>query len=587
MNEHSFACQVLRENGFKIFAGGKEILSQEYTKTHAKLITKIEKNSDFKKQFVNAEITEIRDTNELKNLGFKIMKYSALSYAFSFKNQKVVYKLVRLFHPTKDVCINMPTDHYAEYDKLNQAIRLKGKNVDSPFGNGIGEWISIKEKREAPDVDRRGNPLNIVYIHERGIQALRDKIPFGKKKEYINIPEGVIGVADDGRLVCIEKPRHTDMPFIIIYGSRRNGKSLLESVLECIFYHKFLILCCNVNDIKPETHTRCMEWEEEEFITHLKMFGEPTVPEPGIYLNPTTKNNYEKIYDGEVGFSISLPLKQLLKDENIITYNPAWKLKVETILPAWVSLIYKQGELRKDGLINARTSEEAVYFIDTEIKDKGMKDKIMRIITDIFNSKIIDRSSGISSKWILDTGEKQIPESAWNVCMLAKLFPFINTSGIRDEIWFPLWLRYVIQDILDFAKQNHLPVMIFMDEIAPILKEKSTREIVEQAVRECGSAGVGVCMVSHYGGDVSDAIQLQAGYEFVFRTSDQELISRLKKQKGLSKDGVEAIPNLKQFECYAFGDFILYDTDGTRETNNGKPIKMKIKYPNCRHYGGG
>jgi hypothetical protein len=427
------------------------------------------------------------------------------------------------------------------------------------------------------------------------------KMPFGQVEQYFNIEEGVIGITEEGFIACIEKPSHTDMYFIIIYGSRRQGKSILEDNLECIFFLQFgmgnpankenmkSIRCININDLKPETHTRCMELEEGEFLDTLKMFGQDTTPQPAIYLNPTTKNEYTKVYDGEVGFSVSLPLRQLLKDENIITYNPSWKMKVDASLQAWTNLLYKNGEIRRDVncLLNARTLEEAHLVVDREVHEKGMKGKIKRILTDIFNTRMIDRSSGVSSRWILDTGNMQIPESAWNVAMLAGLFPYLNTSGIRDELWFALWLRFIIQDIMSFAKTNSIPIMIFMDEIAPILKEKATREIVEQAIRECGSAGVGVVMVSHFGEDVPESIQLHAGYEFVFRTSDEKLISRLRKQKGLSKRQAVEIPNLDQFWCYAFGDFVLYDTDGSKTTNNGKPIKIRIKPPNCGHYAGG
>ena len=74
-------------------------------------------------------------------------------------------------------------------------------------------------------------------------------------------------------------------------------------------------------------------------------------------------------------------------------------------------------------------------------------------------------------------------------------------------------------------------------------------------------------------------------YQFIFKSDDTSLINSLKRDLG--KLRAEQVSKLKQFQCYAIGDFILYDSDGNKLSNKGEPLKIiRIKPPNCMHYGG-
>jgi hypothetical protein len=114
------------------------------------------------------------------------------------------------------------------------------------------------------------------------------------------------------------------------------------------------------------------------------------------------------------------------------------------------------------------------------------------------------------------------------------------------------------------------------------LKNDVTRDIIEKTIRQCRSSGVGLCQVAHYFGDVPEAISMHTDYDFIFNTKDTGLINHFRRLKGLTLDQAKEIPNLNKFECYAFGDFKLYDTDGQEVPYNGKPVKItKVKPPNC------
>ena len=135
-----------------------------------------------------------------------------------------------------------------------------------------------------------------------------------------------------------------------------------------------------------------------------------------------------------------------------------------------------------------------------------------------------------------------------------------------------------------FAIETGYSIQIFADEVAYLLKDSVTKEIIETLVRECRKAGIGICLVSHFSGDVPDSISMHLDYEFIFRTVDKSLFHRLEKNYQFSKEQIEDIPKLKKFQCYAVGDFILYDSAGNKLSNDSKPVKiLRIKPPNCKN----
>jgi hypothetical protein len=580
--KHSYACRILRERGYKVYTAGEEILSQSYDKEHQKLITKI--NRDFDLNFGdNQDVERINEASEVLNrLNLKILKYKSNS---SFAGQKIAYKLVKKNYPSNNIIDKMPNSHYVLYYPKAQKACMVGKNTTI---QGMTEPISTIDTRESiapvnmPTILNKESYLN--FYENRIIKSL-NKI---STKNSFFIKEHVIGISDDNKIVCIEQPAKTDMPTIGIYGGKGQGKTILLNGLEDAFFSKWTIPCININDINPESQTRCLEWDSGFFRSELERFGEPSVPKPCIYLHPTTKSNYDKVHYGEVGFDVSISFKDIVTDENIINYNPGWKMNETGAGLVWKQLVYREGKLRIDGLAHLREHEEIESFIDREVKEKGMNRKIKTIINDIWNSRISDVSSGINSKWILKKKDLEYANTPWNIGIASGLFPYIITKGIRDEIWYPLWLRYILDDLIKFSKGTGFSLMVFSDEIAELLKNKVTEAIIEKLIRECRKAGMGFCMVAHSFDEVPEEISLHTNYHFVFNTNEDSVIQKMKRDYKLSNRQAQEIPNLEKFQCYAFGKFILYDTDGNCESNARKPVKIiRLKPSNCQNFGGG
>lgn len=582
---YNYACQKLRNQDMEIYLDNHtQILDGQYSLVWPKPRTILNKSFEGLEDMIPEEeyLEKIQDYGQfVGRFNHKIIKYRVTGAKYS--GQRIMYKIVRedVFAGTE--ITKLRDGHYVVIDWKNRRLRGVGKRFYSSTNTRLGDWVAI-DKESNTGYKPKEFSLNVNYIMDRSSKKIRNMIPtYGNEKKFI-IPEIVIGVSEQGYIVTMPQPKKDNLPIIIINGKRGTGKSLLEHVLEDGVYEKWPVRCCNANDIKSECHTRCKPWREgHQFFEELKHFGEKTKPLPSIYIYPTTKKQYRKHYMEDIGFEVSLPFSRLLMDEDMLQANDAWKMNHAGAELAWKNLVRKDGKPRRDGLLFKRNRKEVMQYIKNKVSNASTRGKIMRVIDDVFNSNMVDISSNTSSKWILKKGDEQIADTPWNTAIRADLFPYLNTKAIRDEIWYPVWLRFVIRTITELAENEKIAVMIFLDEVAPIMKARATQQIVERAIRESRSSGIAYTIVSQYNKDVPESIQTHKDYRFVFSTNETDLIKSLK----LPKNKKNEIPRLKQFQCYAFGKFKLYDSDGSSKIVENKPIKIvKVKPPNSRHSGG-
>lgn len=580
--KHSYAAKIIRQKGFQILSKGKKILTQPYNMHHDALITIIPKNTDFIKGFTGAlpleKITEIAELES--RFKFRVLRYKG-SDAFSY--QKYGYKLVRHTHPGTNIMSRMPQGHCVMFDPINRAIALFGKNTTI---TGQTAWINIDERPETMLKPPEANPRNFKSYLNSASKKLAKMVSFESKINVFTIPESLLGVVSEGLMICMPEPETKNMPFILVLGSKGTGKSMGMSSLTCGYYHKGDAMVININDINGETHTRCMEWDDNMFRKDLYRFGEPSVPMPAVYFYPSTKEKYEKVYSDEVSFDISLPYRNVLADQNLFKYNKEWQMAEGKSGAKWKELIWKDGKVRQDGLLSVKNMEDAERVLD-KVTDGNMRRKMSTVLNSIWNSQILDVTTGKPSHWIAKAGAREFPEFPPNIAMMAGATPYIITEAIRDEPWYPMWLRFMIRNILKFARKVKKPIFIESDEVAEIMKEPATRHIIEQGIRECRKAGVGFGIVSHSLLDVPDQIITHADYVLVYRTTEIDSdLTKLLKKLGMTQRQINELPQLEQFQCYACGSFVFYDNNGRRTEKRGAFKIVKMKPPNCRHYGG-
>ena len=318
----SYAARILSKQGLQLYAGGRRILHNPYTQDYPPLRTLIEKGTQYLSEIVDENSIEvIKDLKEIEDrFAFKVLKDSSRKDFYS--RQQFTYLIVKSNHPSPGVRL-FTKDHYIEYHISKKMLRGVGRN----FGLlGYSDWIPLEKPKI--DTNKEVNILDLSAMQSMASKNMELMFTYSKKREFFDIPETVIGISNDGYIVTLPTPKVRNLPFICIYGSKGQGKTMLENSIEDGFFHKGKIKICNVNDLAPESHTRCLPWGSTDnyFVTELNRFGEKSIPKPCIYLHPTTKTAYKKIHYMESGFDISIPLKQVLMDENLLYFNPAWKM---------------------------------------------------------------------------------------------------------------------------------------------------------------------------------------------------------------------------------------------------------------------
>ena len=145
---HSFAKQVLYEQGISVYVGHKQIL--KYTGrpqySTSPLDTKLLLGE---RLTISDEIQIIKDYRHLKEkLGLVIRSRKLTPRERVYAHQRVLYYLDKV-SDSKDVG-EIPDryyEHYVEYDVQNQAVRLRGKNAGLGGLGDRGHWINLKRKK--------------------------------------------------------------------------------------------------------------------------------------------------------------------------------------------------------------------------------------------------------------------------------------------------------------------------------------------------------------------------------------------------------------------------------------------------------
>jgi hypothetical protein len=593
--EHSYACSILKQRGITIFRNGERILDQRYPFRFPKLDTYLKVGDNFLADN-EQELKKIdKDYDELKKLGWKISSREATGAFFDY--QRLQYFLCPGDSPYHDYG-SIPKDHYVVIDFNNQAIKFYGKNVAVQGASG---WMYLRPYAKVRRNESAPNPFQTTKLIAHGHTYLENIMPEyarTQKENWIKIPEAVMGISEHGEIVCLEKTK--DAPVVAIAGQRGTGKSMLENGIEGELYHKLDYNLFNVNDVKYDTQTRCMPWnrhKDTKFIKDLMRYNEPSIPLPYIYLHPTFKGIKENdiLYKDEVGFEVSFPFKDFLLDTNLMKYNKQWKTSDASRKYIRDLIEDNKGNERVDGLLYLNDLDDIKSLVDNTIPQEiaGTRASIFSLVKDVFSRNILDRTSKINSKWIAKIGDEQYAYTPWNICLACGLVPSFITAQARKYDWFSMYMKFVLEDTFKFKKSKiyqklqgkHL--MLCGDEFVSMLRDKDTRAIIDEVIREGRTDDIGFNLVVQHYQDIPNAIITNITHHFVFNTKAPDDLNYLKKEHNLTKTRQNEIGRLKKFQCMAFGEFILYDTNGQRYSNQGEPVKIiKIKFPNAQHYGG-
>lgn len=594
--EHSYACKIFRQNKIRIFRDGKEILDQLYPLEYKPLKTYMTMGYNYSKEFLGKEgIKKSTDYCYLNSLGWKIISRYASSEFMDY--QRVAYCLVQIDSIKEDYG-RMPKDHNFEVDFINHLIRFNGANVSH---SGTTGWMPLNPRKDRLEKETI-NPFQIDKIHSLAENNFEDNLPEDlrtqEEDELKPISDAVVGITENGEFCCMEKT--DESPRISISGEAGMGKTMLMNNLEGQFHYKFGWIIMNINDVKGDTQTRCLPWDKNKdktFLRELARFKEPTIPMPYIYLHPTIKGikDEDVFYKDEVGFEISFPLKKFLFDQNLMAYNTNWEINQKAKKFVRRLIEDENGNERTDGLLHKKTTAEIRKLIDDTFPKKmeSMNDSVYHLIMDIWNRGILDITTGINSKWIALINGVKYEYPPWDICLLCGISPSIITEHIRTQDWFAMWLKYILEDVFWFSSTKVYMtiqgknIMLSGDEMADILRTDATKLVIDKTIREGRTKYVGFMQSTQHFKDIPDSIITNLTHYFVFNTQSPTDFKIIKSKFDLNPTQTREIKHLNKFQCYAFGEFILYDSNGNRYSNDGRPVKIiKIKPPNANNYGG-
>ena len=576
--KHSFASYLLSKSNVEIFSGKNKLLktSAIFNYPHYEPTLTIGRRIVTEKQSVQ----ELKRYEDITRLGYQICQKQVRPS--DFNGRRIEFFIVK---KTQSNVSNdygrVPDFHHFEIDLATGHVRIRGRNSRSLWTNFNRKFIERQS--------RSFNPYGFNKFQTYQQDYMKNLYPFKieDERKLIKIKEIPVMILKDGRLCCI--PELRDNPVMGILGSRGTGKStFMHSLCDNLYHHwkKRLILA---NDVNRETWSWCLPWKQQKFIDDLKKINSESIPLPVVYLHPNTDTLKIVTHEGEVGFRISIPFSEVIKDyTNFFKGSPELDLDKSAIYMK--NLIYDdKGDIRKDGLAKAKTMKEVIGIVQS-IQFELSRVKIENLMRYLNNTKSFDISNGIPAKWKMVTPEgEEIVDYPWNICLLNDLVPSIVTSELKKKEFFPHFFRFVLNDLynkqtedINYLK-NRLELFIMVDECQRLFEHSVSAEILERIIREGRMARTGLGYVVQNSSEVPSGVRNNTNYVFAFSMKSEQaksVCSDFDTLEGYEKD----IKSLQKFECILATNeqVVIYDNNGNKQTTN-EPVRGYIIPPLSQH----
>ncbi len=599
--QYGYVNQILSERNIKLFREKEQILQHkhEYTFTDIKKPETTIHTIDIA-AYPERDLAQLSYT-ELLSYGFKIsMRYNP--YVSNTQRFSTEYYLIKLNARARDYG-GIPPEHKITIDRNDNKIRLEGANIPK----FVGDWHQIRDyyldsKHLLTRVEKTYE-TETVYQSDEILSQLSGQI-HRAKEIALDIPEIPVLVTEAGDLICI--PKEEDPPTIGCLGKRGEGKSLLLHRILDLTHWRWGTSNILLNDTTSETSRWAAPWKKgitfaRNSMNELYLHGEHSLPLPIAYLhpekNPSIKRS-EMYHPFKSGVKISLPFRDFVKDFDVILKgHSTWEMGKSG---RWLRHIVQNlpTDLKKGNFENLLDYIKQA-FSDMESKGEdvpdGVKMKIISILRDLYNANILDISNGIKSTWRAESDIETWEHYPWIILMKYKVIPSLLTLYIRNQSWFPQYLRFINETIITNQNQNPLfkdtVVMEFIDELTGITSKTNptaASETIEKTFAEGRNMRIGAVYATQNYEKVPDKIATNTHYAFVFRQAGPGLKALKEEFTELRSTGVGSwstkVMKLKPLECVAFTDnyFIKYTKYGEPEKSSG-PFKGTILPPISGH----
>ena len=388
-------------------------------------------------------------------------------------------------------------------------------------------------------------------IHE----ALADSDIFWDRVESVKRIKGKFKVWD----LEVEHESHNFVANDIIV----HNSFCLHSLVSRFFWKpQFNYKICILNDSSRETGTWCLPNNDQDQINTLKKLNERPLPLPTVYLHPLVKDDYEKLYMGDVGFDITIPFKEIIKN-----HKDYLNLKDSTRYFTQIT----------QDLINCQTQKQAEMILDQlSIRNNippQTATKIRAELDTLFDSKMTD----ISTKGQLPWKTSKNMTRSYNpltASIHAGLLPVLETEFIsNDKTLLSIYFRYFVGDLFNRQKQDpdflsEKSEMLFVVDEAHNISQKGLKTGADMLLRRCVREGrprrIGTLLATQKFNELPDVIKDNTTYLIVFKNPGEA--AQIANQYNLGKHYVDVIRDLDKHQCIAYTteQFIVYDMNGNR-----------------------
>ena len=166
--------------------------------------------------------------------------------------------------------------------------------------------------------------------------------------------------------------------------------------------------------------------------------------------------------------------------------------------------------------------------------------RILNVLKDIDNAKILDVSNKTKAKWTVEfpNGETQ-DYYPWTASILADLVPSIVTHNISNSHpdFHPQYANFILRDLLnnqngdDYFINNKLELFISFDEIIGLVDSPVAVRTFEDVIRMSGHSRIGFTYCSQFWDKIPEFITSQTDYLVCFRQRKNQASKHSRKKQ--------------------------------------------------------
>ncbi len=341
----------------------------------------------------------------------------------------------------------------------------------------------------------------------------------------------------------------------------------LHSLVSRLFWkpqynYKIVIL----NDSSRETGTWCLPNKDIDQINVLKRLNEHPLPLPTAYFHPSVKEDYEKLYMGDVGFDITIPFKEI-----ILNHRDYLNLKDSS----------KYFTKIMQDLLECDDAEDAEKLMEDMVLHYNIPpqtaNKIRAELDTLFDSKMTDISiKGHKPWWTSKNPEKKY--NPYTASVHAGILPILQTEFVsNDRKMLSIYFKYFAGDLFNRQKQDRdftaeqSEILFVVDEAHNISSKglKSGADmLLRRSVREGRPRRIGTLLATQKFSELPNIIKDNTTHLIVFKNPGEA--NEIVNQYNMGKHMVNVIKELDkhQMVAYTTDHFVVYDSNGKKRRSN-------------------